>query len=359
MRLTRRIVTIAASVMCALALAACGKQVVAHVTASDSVHSALTSVFTSPTTQYVVTVQGLPGQAASAEGSFSVVITTSHDQGTSTSSPMTNQSIDLSVDYRSNALVDLRAVDGSAYFRVDLKNIEGLAGGPAGFAAESKTLDQLAARPGFGFIHDALLGDWIGVSTSTLTSVIRQLEPQMAGGLSSISGIQSSISSIQSSISGIQKASGLGQQVTSSWLQSVRTWLSVHKTKSNEYSLTLPVRSFAGSLLQAVAKPLATYANEPILSHAQLLKAIDRIPASLSMHANLWVSNGSATKLQLLIPNSTGSILIAVSHPASPVQVPSNPTMLSTGDLTSIFGSVSGPVVKALGSSRASALSAL
>jgi len=87
--------------------------------------------------------------------------------------------------------------------------------------------------------------------------------------------------------------------------------LSVHKTKSNEYSLTLPVRSFAGSLLQAVAKPLATYANEPILSHAQLLKAIDRIPASLSMHANLWVSNGSATKLQLLIPNSTGSILIA------------------------------------------------
>ena len=66
MRLTRRIVTIAASVMCALALAACGKQVVAHVTASDSVHSALTSVFTSPTPQYVVTVQGLPGQAASA-----------------------------------------------------------------------------------------------------------------------------------------------------------------------------------------------------------------------------------------------------------------------------------------------------
>jgi len=46
MRLTRRIVTIAAA-SCAPRLAACGKQVVAHVTASDSVHSALTSVFTS------------------------------------------------------------------------------------------------------------------------------------------------------------------------------------------------------------------------------------------------------------------------------------------------------------------------
>jgi len=181
MRLTRRIVTIAASVMCALALAACGKQVVAHVTASDSVHSALTSVFTSPTTQYVVTVQGLPGQAASAEGSFSVVITTSHDQGTSTSSSMTNQSIDLSVDYLSNALVDLRAVDGR-HISASTSRTSRSCRRPAGFAAESKTLDQLAARPGFGFIHDALLGDWIGVSTSTLTSVIRQLEPQMAGG---------------------------------------------------------------------------------------------------------------------------------------------------------------------------------
>ncbi len=45
MRLRRRIVTIVVSVACGLALAACGQQVVAHVTAADSVRSALTSAF--------------------------------------------------------------------------------------------------------------------------------------------------------------------------------------------------------------------------------------------------------------------------------------------------------------------------
>lgn len=344
MRLTRRIVTIVVSVTCGLALAACGQQVVAHVKASDSVHSALTSVFNSPTTQFVVTVQGLPGQASIADGNFSVVLTTSHDQGTGTSTSMADQSIDVSIDYQSADLVDLRAVDGSEYCRLDLKHIEGLAG-PTAFAAESKTLNALAARPGFGFIHDILLGNWVGVSTSTLTAVARQLAPEVPGA--------------DSSISGLQKASGLGPQVASSWVQSVRTWLSIHQTTTDKYSLTLPVRSFAGSILQAVAKPLATYSKEPFLSQSQLLKTIDEIPASLSVHANLWVSKGSVTKLQILVPNSSGSLMIAVSHPAAPVQVPGDATLLTAANLTSIFGSLSGPLVKALGSSRASSLSAL
>ena len=83
MRLRRRIVTIAVSVVCGLALAACGQQVVAHVTAGDSVRSALTSALDSPTTQITVTAQGLPGQAAIADNSVSVVLTTSKESGSS------------------------------------------------------------------------------------------------------------------------------------------------------------------------------------------------------------------------------------------------------------------------------------
>ena len=335
MRFRRKIATIAISVTCGLGLAACGQQVVAHVKAGDSVHAALTSVFNTPTTQFVVTGQDLPGQASIADDLFSVVITVSRQSGPGTSTAIADQSIDVSINHESTYLVDLRSVDGSEYWRLNLKYIEGLAG-PTAFAAESKTLDGLAARPGLGFIHDILLGNWVGVSTSTLYSVGRQLAPQVPGA--------------DSSIAGLQKASGLGLQIESSWAESVRTWLSIHQTTTHEYSLNLPVRSFAGSILQAAAKALAKYSNEPFLSPSQLSKMIAKIPADLSLHANLWVTQGSVSKLRLFIPDSSGSLLIAVSHPAASVRAPADATMLTAGNLTALFGTLSGPLAKALGS---------
>lgn len=344
MRLRRRIVTIAVSVACGLALAACGQQVVAHVTAGDSVRSALTSAFDGPTTQITVTAQGLPGQAAIADNSVSVVLTTSKESG---STSIEDQAVDISINYQSAYLVDLRSVNGSEYLRLNLKYIEGLAG-PTAMASASKTLDELAQRPGFGFIHDAMLGNWVGVSTSTLAALGHQLAPQLPSAYSSIS-----------SISGLQNASGISSSVVDSWVQSVRTWLSVHQTKKGEYSLSLPVRSFAGSILKSLAKPLSTYSSEPFLSPSQLSKTLNEIPTDLSLHANLWVSGGSVSKLQILIPNSTGSIVIAISHPAASVQVPADATMLTEGDLTTIFGTVSGPLSKALGSKGGGLLSSL
>ncbi|MGD0984403.1 MAG: hypothetical protein ABSA65_11390 [Acidimicrobiales bacterium] len=341
MRLRRKIVTIVVSVTCSFALAACGQQVVAHLTAAQSVRAAFTSAFDSPTTQITVTAQGLPGQASIADNSVSVVLTTSRENG---STSIDDQAVDISIDYQSAYLVDMRSVNGAEYFRLNLKYIEGLAG-PTAMASASRTLDQLAQRPGFEFIHDVLLGNWVGVSTSTLAAFGHQLSPQLP--------------SAYSSISGLQKASGISSSVVSSWMQSVRTWLSVHQTKTGEYSASLPIRSFAGSILQSLAKPLSTYSSEPFLSPSQLSKTIDEIPADLSLHANVWVSDGSVSKLQILIPNSTGSIVLAISHPAASVQVPAAATMLTEGDLTTIFGTVSGPLSKALGSKGSGLLSTL
>jgi hypothetical protein len=335
MRFRRKIVTVVVSLTCGLALAACGQQVVAHIEAGDSVHSALTSVFDSPTTQFVITGQDLPGQASIADHSLSVVLTISNESGPGASTSTGDQSVDVSVNYETAYLVDLRSINGSEYCRLDLKYIEGLVG-PATFAAESRALDELAARPGFGFIHDVLLGNWVGVSTSTLTAVARQLAPEVPGA--------------DSSISGLQRANGLGLQIANSLAQSVRTWLSIHETTTGEYSLSLPIRSLAGSVLQGMAKALATDSNEPFLSPSQLSKAIDEIPAKLSIHANLWIANGSVSKAQVFIPNSSGSLLIAVSHPAASVQVPANATMLTAANLTAVFGTLWGPLVKALGS---------
>ena len=344
MRLRRKIVTIAVSVTCGLGLAACGQQAAVHLTAAQSVRSAFTSAFDSPTTQITVTAQGLSGQAALADNSVSVVLTTSQEGG---STSIDSQAVDLSINYQTAYLVDLRSVQGSEYFRVNLKYLEGIAG-PTTMASALKTVDELAQRPGFAFLHDVLLGNWVGVSTSTLAALGHQLSPQLPSAYSSIS-----------SISGLQNASGISSSVVSSWVQSVRTLLSVHQVKTGEYSLSLPVRSFAKSILNSLAAPLAKYSSEPFLSPSQLSKTMGEIPADLSLHANVWVSGGSVSKLQILIPNSTGSIVIAISHPAAPVQVPTDATILTEGDLTTIFGTLSGPLSKAFSSKGRGLLSTL
>ena len=225
MRLTRRIVAIAAAVTCALALAACGKAVVAHVKASDTVHSALTSVLNAPTTQFVVTAQDLPGQAALADGNFSVVVTASHLAGGAPDS-MAGKALDVSIDYESNALVDLRAIGGSMYCRMDLKSIEGLAGSGCRSRPNRRLSTSTPRVPASGSSTISSSATGSASRPSTLKTLEQQLAPQVPGAVSSISGVQN--------------ASGLGLQITNSWEQSVRTWLSIHQTSSNRVRAHAP-----------------------------------------------------------------------------------------------------------------------
>src|SRR5208282_4252113 len=120
---------------------------VVHLTAAQSVRSAFTSAFDKTTTQITVTAEGLPGQAAIADHSVSVVLTTSKQAG---STSIDDQAVDLSINFQTAYLLDLRSVQGSEYFRVNLKYIEGIVG-PSAMGASS-TLGELAQRPGFGFI---------------------------------------------------------------------------------------------------------------------------------------------------------------------------------------------------------------
>jgi hypothetical protein len=321
MRLGRKIAIASATLACSLLVAACGEQIAAHVQASDSVHAGLTSVFSSPTTQFVITAQNLPGQASIADGSFSIVVTTSQE---SASNVVTgHRAVDVSIDHEATNLIDLRYVNGAEYLRLDLKDLTAFASAGT-YASISATLNKLAAHPGLGYLHDILAGSWVGVSTSTLLSVTRQIERGLP--------------SANKPTFNLNKIGQLRMTLLTSFLQSVRTWLSVHQTHADEYALTLPIRSFVGSLLHQIAKPLAAYLKEPFPAQAELGTIVNRIPANLSVHANMWVQNGSMTKLQIFIPDSSASVLIGISHPASPVQVPSGATMLTASNLTQLFG---------------------
>jgi hypothetical protein len=74
----------------------------------------------------------------------------------------------------------------------------------------------------------------------------------------------------------------------------------------------------------------------PKISKGEITQALDKIPAGLSVKANVWLSNGSLTKIQAFVPTTSAYLEIAVSHPATPVTAPSGATMVPASSLTAL-----------------------
>jgi hypothetical protein len=335
--------------MCGLALAACGQAVVAHVQASVSVRSALTSVFSNSTTRFVVTAQNLPGAASIADGSFSIVVTTSKAPATTSSAE--DDSIELSIYHETTDLMDLAAIGGSEYVRVDLADVLAFAG-PTEYTTVSGELNTLAAQPDLGFLHDLLTGNWIGVSASTLTALAQQLAPELP------SAAASSITNLQKLSQNMQKVKQLSSTIRSSLSQAVRTWLSIHQKTSDEYSLNLPVRPFIADVVNELIKPVEALVNEPAISGAEITKAIDKVPADLSLNANLWTSDGSVSKIQAFIPRTDDAyLLIEITHPTTPLTAPAGATILTASNLSALVTYLLPTAMKALGNNAGGLLS--
>lgn len=349
MRLRRKIVTAAVSVTCFAALAACGQQVVAHVSAGDSVNAALSGLLKSNTTRFDITAQGLPGSAALVDGSFSLVVTTSKATG----SP--NESVAVSLYHETTDLADLSAVGGSAYFRIDLKDIAAFAG-PGEYATISGELDSFAKRPGFGFLQYLLADKWVGVSMSTYMSVYKQYLSELS------SSLPPSISKLEKLGQNSTQLTKMRATIVSAFEQSVKNWLSIRQKSAGEYSLSLPVRSFVTTLVDKLVGPIEAFLNDPAINKAisgsTISTALSGIPSGLSLRANLWVSGGSLTKIQAFVPDTTAYLMIGVSHPAGPVVAPGGATMLSKSDLDAILAYMVSSGLKA-GSSAIGGISSI
>jgi len=302
-------------VVVSLVAAACGEQVVTHVEASSTVHAALTGVFTSPTTRFSITAHNLPNESA-ADSDVSIVVTTSQLGGH-------DRAVDVSIDRSGSTMFDLRYVGAAVYLRVDVNEL-GKYSSPGSLAATLAGLDQMATRPGLGYIHALVLGQWVGVSASTLQAFSRELARE--------------IPSTGPSALNSQRVAHLQTAVATSLAQSLRAWLSIHQVSSDEYALSLPVRRFVESFAHSIAQPLQADLNEPFLSGQALTGAVNKIPANLFVHVNVWLQDGSMNKIQIFIPGSQGSLLIGISHPTTSVQAPSGATMVTTAGLTDLFG---------------------
>jgi hypothetical protein len=332
MRLKHRIAIIAVSVACGLALGACGQQAVSHVQASSTVRTALDGVFNAPTTKMVITAQGLSGAASLADGNFSIVLTTSKVAGASDLRWCSNNATDLSVYAATTDLIDFRVIDRpvcAEYFRVNFRAIADLAG-PTAYSEISRALDQAAARPGLGYLNAILLGKWVGFTLKTFTASLQE-------SMAAMSSAAVSVATLEKFLQNPKKLTPLRHTVGSSFTQSVQTWLSIHQNGSGEYSLTLPVQSFTGSLLAKLVKPVTAALKMKSVPQALTSEMIAKIPASLSLHANLWISQGSLTKLQFFIPRTSAYLMIGISHPNLTVEPPSGATMLTEGDIAAFF----------------------
>jgi len=336
--------TAAAAVIFGLVAAACGEQVVTHVEASSTVHAALTGVFTSPTTQFSITVHNLPNESP-ADSDVTIVVTTSRLSGQDTAGPDGNRAVDVSVERSGSTMLDVRYVGATLYLRVDIGELAKYSGSGS-LAATVASLDEMAARPGPGYIHALVLGEWVGVSASTLKAFTGALARE--------------IPSTGQSALNTQRVSRLQTAVTNSLAQSLRAWLSVHQVSADEYALSLPVRRFVASFAHSIAQPLQADLNEPFLSGQALSEAVNKIPANLFVHLNVWVKDGSMSKIQIFIPDSQGSVLIGISHPAASVQAPSGATMVSAAGLTDLLGAslMPGLALKAAAAGVDSAVSA-
>lgn len=340
MRPRRRIVTAVVSIVCLLAMAACGQQVVAHISAGDTVDSALTALSNAGNTQFQITAQGLPGSAALLDGTFSINATVSKD---ATASSSDDRSITVTVDHESTQLAAMTFVNGNIYASVDLKDILAF-DNPGEYSKVAAELDTMATRPDLGFLRDIAAGRWIGVSTSTYEAVSRNLLKQMEkidSGLSN--GLSSSpeISRLEKLLDNPKEVATLRAEGRNALEQSVKAWLTIHQTGSGKYSADLPVRSFVTTLVDKLIGPIESLLDDPALnkelSGSSLSSALARIPASLALRANLWVSNGSLTKVQAFIPDTAAYLMIGVSHPAQAVSAPSGATMLTEAELEALF----------------------
>ncbi|MGD1012679.1 MAG: hypothetical protein ABR925_09155 [Acidimicrobiales bacterium] len=332
MRLRRKIVTLAVSASCALALASCGEQAVSHAQAISTVRTAFAGVFRGPTTKMVITAQGLPGAASLADGNFSVVFTTSRIVGGRNSTICGNRSLQVSVYEATTDLFDWREVGGqtcSDFARVNFSAIATLAG-PTVQSEISTALDQVASRPGFAYVHALLLGKWVGFTFQTYSAAEKRMlaaEPSAA----------KSLAALEQFIKNPQKLRQLRFTLGSSFTQTVETWLSVHQNGTGEYSLNLPVRSFTRSLLAKFTKLLAAELKGSPLTPGEIAQVPAQIPAHLSLGANVWISQGSLTKLQFFIPKTNAYLMIGVSHPALTIPAPSAATMLTEADFIALL----------------------
>ena len=100
-----------------------------------------------------------------------------------------------------------------------------------------------------------------------------------------------------------------------------------------EYSVSLPVRNFLSTLVADLETQVEKSAPSAQQLVPRLRKAIDRIPASLSIPIKMWIENGSLIKVAVSYDRAT--VTVGITHPSIGVSPPSAPRMITVDEIRS------------------------
>jgi len=295
---------------------------------ANTVRNALGSVFSSSTVQFTLSVtpsghttQTPPGQPSpllpnDSLQNYSVQVTVTNPTGGPVSDAADSDSIEVSVLRGTTDLGDLMVADGAAYLHL---NLDGLFGANA--PSEVSSWDQLAQRnPSLAFLSTLAAGGWVGITESAIDSYVT------SRGNTPPSPVD---------IGGLRSSFAL------SFAQSWDVWTSVKQVSTvngvTEYSLTLPVRNFLGSVLTDVTSQLEKTIPSAQRLIPELVSDIDRISQSTTIPMQMWVQDGSMTKLSIL--HGSEALVIDVAHPGVGVTPPAGATMITVADIQSWFDS--------------------
>jgi len=314
------------AVLC-VSLAACGKQAAVQIQNVSVARAALTSMFKGSTTRFVITAENLPGSDSVVDSVYSLVETVS-TTGSSDTCGAHGSSVDMALMHKTTNLLDYRSVGRTEYLRLDLKALTSLAGtsSSVAFTTLSNEFQALSAQPGLGYLKTVLQGKWIGMTEQSLVAFASKYAKADSA----------ATKALQEAMNNPCQLKHTQLAASSSTLGTIKTLLSIHRVSSNEYSLTLPVKSFARSLLSKLVTELKGSLAAEHVSAAQLTQRLNTIPSGLSLHANIWVSHRSLQKIQIFIPSSASYFVILVSHPAVFLAPPAQVNMLTTSDLTAL-----------------------
>ena len=309
---------VAGAVAAAVALAV-GILVPLELGSALTVSGAVSSVFAQPDVRFVVTESATPRLPG-----YAVALTISNPSGGAVSAPGAKDSYEFSVLHRGADLGDVMVTHTAIYFRLGTAAIDQLIAANGSNRSLVRTLDRIARKhPELAWLGQVAAGDWLGFRLS-------QLEPYLKRTLKEVGPPASKLE---------HEATVMRSAFTMSFAEAWDAWTSLHVASTSgsttEYELRLPVRDFLLNFARDFESHIEASLPQLDRSFPAMNRALGRIPTKLALPIDLWISNGSLSKVAVSYHGIT--VDVGISHPGPLPSSPANVTYLTVRQLK-VFG---------------------
>lgn len=319
----RRLRMVVASVVAVSVLAVFGLMAAIYQRESG-VRTAFASVFAKPTLKVVFTAHSSDPSLEADAARYAVALSVTSENG---HAPLSGSDAvddyELSVLHNGTDVIDVIIADHAIFVRLNLQAID-----PSALKRVMNSIrSDVPPGPARGFVDTLFSDGWVGVADSTLKSFTRSegvKPPNPPPSTFNFDNVRNAF--------------------TLSFAQAWDVWVSTHVVSSKngvtEYALNLPVEHFVSTFVSDISQPLLRALPKADMQVVRSLldsasSAVNKIPANLAIPMDMWVTNGSLTRLDITYKGD--SLELAISHPIVGVSSPEGAQMLTTSIIKSLL----------------------